>query len=82
MDKQFARILMLSILLPAGVTLAQAIDHDRTHAAEPSQDLAPQFADDSSAGAQRKDSIEGRRFLRVIAAEEDAAHHGGVMRGK
>ena len=28
MDKQFARILMLSILLPAGAALAEAIQHE------------------------------------------------------
>ena len=28
MDKQFARILMLSALLPAGVALAEAIQHE------------------------------------------------------
>ena len=28
MDKQFARILMLSVLLPAGASLAEAIDYD------------------------------------------------------
>lgn len=28
MDKQFARILMLSVLLPAGVALAEAMQHE------------------------------------------------------
>ena len=77
MDKQFARILMLSVLLPAGANLAKAIDHDFA-ATDSHQDFATQLAVDSSADSNHKKSIEGRRFMQVIATEEDAAlrHHG------
>lgn len=30
MDRQFARILMLSVLLPAGAALAEAMQHEQT----------------------------------------------------
>ena len=73
MDKQFARILMLSVLLPAGASLAKAIDHDFAAATDSHQDFAPQLAVDSSVVSDHKKSIEGRRFMQVIATEEDAA---------
>ena len=78
MDKQFARILMLSVLLPAGASLAKAIDHDFAAATDSHQDFATQLAADSSAVSNQKKYIEGRRFMQVIATEEDAAlrHHG------
>jgi len=79
MDKQFARILMLSVLLPAGASLAKAIDHDFAAATDSHQGLASQMATDSPADSNHKQSIEGRRFMQVIATEEDAAlHHHGV----
>jgi len=81
MDKQFARILMLSVLLPAGATLAEAIERDHALLAVPPQSLVSRIATPSPADSARKQSIqsiEGRRFLKVVAAEEDAAvgHHG------
>lgn len=78
MDKQFARILMLSVLLPAGASLAEAIDHDYVAATDSRQDFASQLTVDSSAVSNHKKSIEGRRFMQVIATEEDAAlrRHG------
>ena len=78
MDKQFARILMLSVLLPAGATLAEAIDHDYVAATDSHQSFVSQLATDQSADSSHKKSIEGRRFMDVIATEEDAAlHHRG-----
>jgi hypothetical protein len=78
MDKQFARILMLSVLLPAGASLAKAIDHDFAAATDSHQGVASPLAADSPAVSNYKQSIEGRRFMQVIATEEDAAlrHHG------
>ena len=78
MDKQFARILMLSVLLPAGASLAEAIDHDHAPLADPPQSLVSRFVTASPADSARKRSMEGRRLLKVVAAEEDAAvgHHG------
>lgn len=43
MDKQFARILMLTVILPAGAALAEALEHE--HSAFPvlAQSAMPQF---------------------------------------
>jgi hypothetical protein len=73
MDKQFARILMLSVLLPAGASLAKAIDHDYVLATDNHQGFASQLAVAAPADSNHKKSIEGRRFMQVIATEEDAA---------
>jgi hypothetical protein len=79
MDKQFARILMLSVLLPAGANLAKAIDHEYAAAADSHPDFVSQLTVDTPAESQHTKSIEGRRFMQVIATEEDAAlHHRGV----
>jgi len=81
MDKQFARILMLSVLLPAGASLAKAIDHDYAAATDSRQDFASQLAVDSPADSKHKNSIESRRFMQVIATEEDAALHRSGVEG-
>ena len=73
MDKQFVRILMLSVLLPAGAGLAEVIDHDRTSLALTQQSFVPRHANDAPADSVRNRSIEGRRFMDVIAAEENTA---------
>jgi hypothetical protein len=73
MDKQFLRILMLSILLFAGANLAEAIDHDYATPAASHQGFVSELTNGPSADSARKNSIEGRRFMKVIAAEEDAA---------
>ena len=75
-NKQFARILMLSVLLPAGITLAEAIEREHTTEIAPSQAFESQPAIATSAANERNPSIEqaieGRPFLKVISAEEDA----------
>lgn len=73
MDKQFARILMLGVLLPAGAGLAEVIDHDHPPLAVIHQSFVSPLANASPIDSVRKKSIEGRRFMKVIAAEEDAA---------
>jgi len=73
MDKQFARILMLSVLLPAGATLAEAIEHDHAPLADPPQSLVVRFANETPAEPARKQFMEGRRLLKAVADEEDAA---------
>jgi hypothetical protein len=73
MDKQFARILMLSVLLPAGATLAEAIEHDHAPLADPPQSFVVQLAQDTPTDPARKQSLEGRRLLKAVADEEDAA---------
>jgi hypothetical protein len=79
MDKQFARILMLSVLLPAGANMAKAIDHEYVTAAASHPGFVSQLAVDTSADSNHKKSIEGRRFMQVIATEEDAVlRHRGV----
>ena len=76
MDKQFLRFLMLSVLLFAGANLAQAIDRDFVDPAVVSHSFVSRFADNVDAdSAARQPSIEGRRFMQVIAAEENAALH-------
>ncbi len=75
MDKQFARILMLSVLLLAGVNLAEAIDRDYVAATDSTQSLASQRVMYPPADSAQTKSIEGRRFMHVIAVEEDAALH-------
>ncbi len=75
-NKQFARILMLSALLPAGITLAEAIEREHAAEAVPTQAFESQPAVTASAANERNPSIEqaieGRHFLKVISAEEDA----------
>jgi hypothetical protein len=72
MDKQFLRFLMLSVLLFAGANLARAIDRDFVAPAVVSHSFVSRFADNVDADSVRKPSIEGRRFMKVIAAEENA----------
>ena len=58
--------------------LAEAIDHDYVAATDSHQSFVSQLARDQSADSSPKKSIEGRRFMDVIATEEDAAlHHRG-----
>lgn len=78
MDKQFARILMLSVLLPAGASLAEAIDYDHIPIPVFQPDLVARLTKDASVDSIRQRSIEGRRFLEVVAAEQNAAvlRHG------
>ncbi len=44
MDKQFARILMLSVLLPAGAALAEAIQHEHMSFAAVDQEAMRKLA--------------------------------------
>ena len=71
MDKQFARILMLSVLLPAGASLAEAIDNDRTPIPVSQPDLVTRLTKGASVDSIRQPFIEDRRFLEVVAAEQD-----------
>ena len=71
MDKQFARILMLSVLLPAGASLAEAINYDHHSIPVTQPDLVTQLTKGASADSTRQRSIEGRRFVEVVAAEQD-----------
>jgi hypothetical protein len=73
MDKQFARIMMLSVLLPAGAVLAEAVDHDHFPVAASHQITLSRLAQDPPADLAQMKSIEGRRFMAVISAEEDTA---------
>jgi hypothetical protein len=45
MDKQFARILMLSVLLPAGAALAEAIQHEHISFAPMDQSMTSNIPD-------------------------------------
>ena len=76
MDKQFVRILMLSVLLPAGAGLAEAIDRDHLSLAVTRPDLISMSVSEVPGEALQRRSIEGRRFLEVVAAEEAAAMRG------
>ena len=72
MDKNFARILMLSALLPAGVSLAHAIDHDYPSVSLTHPAFASSQAKSSAGDSAREHAVEGRRFLELVAAEENA----------
>jgi len=73
MDKNFARILMLSVLLPAGASLAEAIDRDYHPEPGSPSALASPLAYSSSHNSARDHAVEGRRFQELIAAEQNAA---------
>ena len=75
MDKQFARILMLSILLFAAANLAEAIERDivAPHVVADSVDSG--YSNFASTKAQRFVPMEDRRFMKVITSEEDGMIH-------
>ena len=70
MDKQFARIMMLSVLLPAGAVLAEAIDHDHVTPAVSHQISLSKFALDPPADVVQVKTIEDRRFKAEISSGE------------
>jgi len=43
MDKQFARILMLTVILPAGAALAEALEHEQSAFSALAQPALSQF---------------------------------------
>ena len=73
MDKQFLRILMLSVLLPAGANLAEAIDHERQAFFAHRHDLAVPLVSSLSENTTRPRAVDDRKFLEKVVAEEDAA---------
>ena len=73
MDKQFLRIVMLSALLPAGVALAKAIEHDRAPLAAMEQSFVSHLTYTQFQDSALERLSEGRRFANAVAAEQDAA---------
>jgi hypothetical protein len=54
MDKQFARILMLSVLLPAGAALAEAMQHEHISFAPMDQGMTSNIPDIPSSEVVRE----------------------------
>lgn len=60
MDKQFLRILMLSVLLPAGAALGQAIQREHVSFATVDQNVISKLTTGYRAGLTRTASAEER----------------------
>jgi len=74
MDKQFLRIVMLSALLPAGVALAKAIEHDRAPLAAIEQNFVSRLTYIPPADSALQEASESRRFAEAVAAEHKAVN--------
>jgi hypothetical protein len=72
MDKQFARILMLSILLFAAANLAEAIEREIVAPPVVADSVDSGYSNYPSSKSERFISLEGRRFLKAITTENDA----------
>ncbi len=68
MDKQFARILMLGVLLPAGAALAEAIQHENMIFSARNQAVMPEWAGVTQAELARKAAATPDRQTRHTAA--------------
>ena len=71
MDKQFARILMLSILLFAAANLAEAIERDIVTPPVIADSINSGYTNFPSTKVERFVPMEDRRFMKVITSEED-----------
>jgi len=71
MDKQFARILMLSILLPAGAALGEAIQHEHVNFTALDQSVMSQLAGASRADLVRKTATEDREAITMVASRQN-----------
>jgi hypothetical protein len=74
MDKQFLRIVMLSALLPAGVALAKAIEHDRAPLAAMEQNFVSRLTYTPLQDSALEQISEGRRFAEAVSSEQNAAN--------
>jgi len=73
MDKHFFRIVMLSVLLPAGVALANAIEHDRAPLPATEQNFISRLTYAPVADSALEQISEGRRFAEAVSIERNAA---------
>jgi hypothetical protein len=71
MDRQFAHILMLSVLLPAGAALAEAMQHEQTSFAAMEHGVMSNIAGTPSAEAARETVPEiGKRERAALALKD------------
>lgn len=82
MDKQFARILMLSVLLPAGAALAEAIQHENISFAAMDQSVMSKLTGALPVDIGRKAVSEDKHSMETALNEYDNhaldEAHGGV----
>lgn len=77
MDKQFARILMLSALLPAGVALAEAIQREHISFETIDQAVIANLTGKPPSGMAREVTARENRMPKMAAAAlEQHAQHG------
>jgi len=80
MDKQFMRILMLSILLPAGAALGQAFQHEHVTFTALDQGVMSELVGASRADLARNAAVEDRQTMTTIVATRDQRVQHRVLR--
>ena len=75
MDKQFARILMLSVLLPAGAALAEAMQYEHVSFGTLDQDVMSNFMDKPPAGIESEIASENKDRIKATAKDDKHSHN-------
>jgi hypothetical protein len=71
MDKQFARILMLSVLLPAGAAVAEAIQHEYSSFDAIDRNAMSKLAETLPADKVRQPLSEDKSLVGTTSAKHD-----------
>ena len=75
MDKQFARILMLSVLLPAGAALAEAIQHEHVTFTALDRSVMSELAGTPHTALARKPTSDVRQVATTADAHDQRTQH-------